>query len=386
DQERSGAHTVSYTGALALLATLAATVGGDSDIPRELDAIPDMLALLLGQESWEELAARYGDRRCYWFVGGGPNTATAWEAALKMSEASHAMAAGFNCEQFLHGAWAALEREDAVFLVAPPGPSHERCLAVGRGGGRWRGRRRIVARPLGSPARVLAAAAAAAVAEAIARRQPGAPFLVVAPALLRRRLDLRQKEVVVRPLHRDLLADELLDRLERQGARLVHEADRLAARPRAPRSADPVHVVLGVLREIPVDDVGHRLDVQPARGDVGRDQDGQPPLLEVVQDLETPLLVDVAGERARLPGVARQPVLEATRLLARVREDQDAVAALPAQEAQQQRQLLVAADVEERLLDPLGRFLLRHDRDLRRVVHEFPGELEHPERQRRGEE
>ena len=132
DQERSGAHTISYTAALALLATLAATVGGDSDIPRELDAIPDMLALLLGQESWEELAARYGDRRCYWFVGGGPNTATAWEAALKMSEASHAMAAGFNCEQFLHGAWAALEREDAVFLVAPPGPSHERCLAVAR--------------------------------------------------------------------------------------------------------------------------------------------------------------------------------------------------------------------------------------------------------------
>src|SRR4030095_2430342 len=40
--------------------------------------------------------------------------------------------AGFNCEQFLHGAWAALEREDVVFLVAPPGPSHERCLAVAR--------------------------------------------------------------------------------------------------------------------------------------------------------------------------------------------------------------------------------------------------------------
>src|SRR5213594_2255384 len=43
------------------------------------------------------------------------------------------------------------------------------------------------------------------------------------------------------------------------------------------------------------------------------------------------------------------------------------------QEAQQQRELLVPADVEERLLDALGRLLLRHDRDLSRVVHELPG-------------
>ena len=132
DQERSGAHTVSYTSALALLTTLAAAIGGNGDVVHELDAIPDMLALLLGQESWEELAGRFADRHRYWFVGGGPNTATAYEAALKMGEAAHATTAGFNCEQFLHGAWAALEAEDAVFLVAPPGPSHERCLAVAR--------------------------------------------------------------------------------------------------------------------------------------------------------------------------------------------------------------------------------------------------------------
>jgi len=132
DQESSGAHTVSYTAALAILAKLAAGAGGKAEVARSIDGIPDMLAFLLGQESWEDLAARYGERRCYWFVGGGPNTATAWEAALKMSEASHAQAVGFNCEQFLHGAWAALEREDVVFLIAPPGPSYERCLAAAR--------------------------------------------------------------------------------------------------------------------------------------------------------------------------------------------------------------------------------------------------------------
>ena len=52
--------------------------------------------------------------------------------ALKMNEASHAPAVGFNCEQFLHGAWAALERDDVVFMIAPPGPSHERCIAAAR--------------------------------------------------------------------------------------------------------------------------------------------------------------------------------------------------------------------------------------------------------------
>jgi glucosamine--fructose-6-phosphate aminotransferase (isomerizing) len=132
DQEASLAHTVSYTCALAVLGALAAAVGGNEEVAHAIDAIPDALAMLLGQESWEELAARFGDRRRYWFVGGGPNTATAYEAALKMKEAAHVTAEGLNCEQFLHGAWAGVDSEDAVFVIAPPGPSRDRGLAVAR--------------------------------------------------------------------------------------------------------------------------------------------------------------------------------------------------------------------------------------------------------------
>jgi glucosamine--fructose-6-phosphate aminotransferase (isomerizing) len=132
DQEASSAHTVSYTCALAVLAALAAAVGGDADFAHAIEEIPDALALLLGQESWEELAARFGDRGRYWFVGGGPNTATAYEAALKMKEAAHATAEGVNCEQFLHGAWASVEAADVVFVIAPPGPARERGVAVAR--------------------------------------------------------------------------------------------------------------------------------------------------------------------------------------------------------------------------------------------------------------
>ena len=132
ETEASRAHTVSYTSALALLAMLAAEVGHDDAFRREVDGLPDHLALLLGQESWEELAKRFAGRRRYWLVGGGPNAATALEGALKMTEATDASASGFDCEQFLHGPCAALTSDDLVVLVAPPGQSRARGLDVAR--------------------------------------------------------------------------------------------------------------------------------------------------------------------------------------------------------------------------------------------------------------
>jgi glutamine---fructose-6-phosphate transaminase (isomerizing) len=132
EQERSSCHTVSYTAALAMAATLAAAVGHDDETAHQLDAIPDLLATLLGQEAWEDLATRFGGRRRYWLVGGGPNAATAYEAALKLEEAAWTPAIGLSCEQFLHGPWAAVEPDDVVVLVAPPGPSHARCADAAR--------------------------------------------------------------------------------------------------------------------------------------------------------------------------------------------------------------------------------------------------------------
>ena len=132
DHEASSCHTVSYTCALAMLAALAAAVGHDEETARQLDAIPDQLAMLLGQESWEELAARFGGRRRYWIVGGGPNVATAYEAALKLGEGAWAPSVGLGTEQFLHGGWAALEPDDLVVLIAPPGAAHARAIDAAR--------------------------------------------------------------------------------------------------------------------------------------------------------------------------------------------------------------------------------------------------------------
>jgi hypothetical protein len=128
--------------------------------------------------------------------------------------------------------------------------------------------------------------------------------------------------------------------------------------------------------------VAHALDVQATRGDVRGHEHWQLALLEVGEDAQPPLLVDVAGEGTSLPAVAAQPVLEPPRLLARVGEDEDAAAALALEQAEEQRELLVAPHVVEHLLGLLHRLLLGGDGDLGGVVHELPRQLHHPERQR----
>src|SRR2546430_3027869 len=72
EQESSAAHTISYTCAMTLLAALAAELGGADGVRREIDHLPDQLAMLLGQDDLDRLAARVADPRQYRIVGGGP--------------------------------------------------------------------------------------------------------------------------------------------------------------------------------------------------------------------------------------------------------------------------------------------------------------------------
>ena len=132
DVEASGAHTVGYTTAVSVLAVLATALGDNDGARRALGAIPDQLATLLGQESWDDLGARLAARRRVWFVGGGPNAATALEGALKLAETAWASTVAFEPESFLHGPSAAMEGDDALVLIAPPGPARSRALDVAR--------------------------------------------------------------------------------------------------------------------------------------------------------------------------------------------------------------------------------------------------------------
>src|SRR3990172_1253375 len=67
---------------------------------------------------------------------------------------------------------------------------------------------------------------------------------------------------VAGPFYRDLLPDVLLDRIEIERAFLVCQGDRLSFSPGTRGAADPVDIVLAVLGEVVVDDVGNRVNVQ----------------------------------------------------------------------------------------------------------------------------
>ena len=141
-------------------------------------------------------------------------------------------------------------------------------------------------------------------------------------------------------------------------------------------------VVLGVLRQVPVVDVADVGDVEPAGRHVRRHEDRHAPVLEPLERLETLPLIHVPAEGPRRVAVPLEPLDQPVHLVTGVGEDEGAPAGLRAEEPQQEAELLVAPRVVEELLHALHGHLLRRDRDLRGVVHELVGQLEHPERER----
>src|SRR5262245_31813031 len=97
-------------------------------------------------------------------------------------------------------------------------------------------------------------------------RRPWMAVTVSPPVavLARRMVDRMDEHRLVRDLVRELEPDVGLDRLEPLDVLLARKADRVAGRSGARRAPHSMHIVLGVEREVVVDDVGHALDVEPA--------------------------------------------------------------------------------------------------------------------------
>ena len=136
-QERSAAHTVSYTTAISILAHLAGRIGyhrTGSGVPGEgflREEIPAALRAALGAEGEvERLAREHAGRRRIWLAGGGPSAVTAEEVALKIKETSYLQAEGMSTETMLHGPFQCVEAEDLFILVAPAGAAQKRTLEV----------------------------------------------------------------------------------------------------------------------------------------------------------------------------------------------------------------------------------------------------------------
>ena len=105
--ERSVAATKTYT---ASLGAVAALVG-------DVSAIPAAMARQLGRDvaipEWERVAV----------IGRGANYGTAFEAALKISELTGAVAVPYSSADFLHGPIAIVEPGFPLLAIAPAGPT-----------------------------------------------------------------------------------------------------------------------------------------------------------------------------------------------------------------------------------------------------------------------
>lgn len=136
-QERSSAHTVSYTAAVAVLARLAGRIGfhrtGSETLDDELlrDKVPDAMRSALGREDQAgALAREHAGPRRIWLAGGGPSAVTAEEVAIKIKESSYLQAEGMATEALLHGPFQCVEAEDLFVLVAPAGAAQGRTLEI----------------------------------------------------------------------------------------------------------------------------------------------------------------------------------------------------------------------------------------------------------------
>jgi glutamine---fructose-6-phosphate transaminase (isomerizing) len=136
-QERSAAHTMSYTAAVSVLAHLAGRIGhhrtGSGTLPEAFlrNELPAALGAALGaEERVASLAREHLTRRRIWILGGGPSAVTAEEVALKIKETSYLQAEGASTEMMLHGPFQCVEAEDLFVLIAPAGAAQERTLEV----------------------------------------------------------------------------------------------------------------------------------------------------------------------------------------------------------------------------------------------------------------
>ncbi len=141
-QEKSPAHTVSYTSTIALLALLAERTGlqrtGSGSLPDNFlaEEVPAAIQAALDTETEVAALARENHgRRRIWLAGGGPSAITASEISLKIKETSYLQAEGMSTEALLHGPFQCVEAEDLFVLLAPEGAARERTVELAEAAG-----------------------------------------------------------------------------------------------------------------------------------------------------------------------------------------------------------------------------------------------------------
>jgi glutamine---fructose-6-phosphate transaminase (isomerizing) len=118
--DHSWANTMSYTTQLAAFARLATGVprSGMQSLSDDLERLPAVLRRTLRIESSiRQLARVIAARSRVTFLGSGLDAITALEAALKIRETCSHPASAYHPEQFLHGPFLSLDRDEAVVAL-----------------------------------------------------------------------------------------------------------------------------------------------------------------------------------------------------------------------------------------------------------------------------
>ena len=144
--------------------------------------------------------------------------------------------------------------------------------------------------------------------------------------------------------HADLLLGERLDAAEQPVLARLGEGDGNALAPGAAGAADAVDVGLGRLGDVEVDDVGEVLDVEPAGGDVGGDEQIDGAAAGALHDAVALVLGHAAMQRLDPIAAAGEALGEAVDLVAGAAEDERERRRLEVEHAAQGRDLLGAGE------------------------------------------
>jgi glucosamine--fructose-6-phosphate aminotransferase (isomerizing) len=135
DQDPSSTHSISYVAALTRLGQIAARLAallGHAEQAQRLEeglaALPALMEDILAREDEVRKIASeaVAQQRRIYFVGAGPNAATAPEGALKAKEASYVTTEGFELEQAIHGPQVAFEAKDLLIPIVVKGGAQAR--------------------------------------------------------------------------------------------------------------------------------------------------------------------------------------------------------------------------------------------------------------------
>jgi hypothetical protein len=179
---------------------------------------------------------------------------------------------------------------------------------------------------------------------------------------------------------------QLLDRGKIGALRGIAQRDRHARSAGARRPSDAMHVDLRLVRNIEIDDMGDAVDVDAARGDVGRDQDRHAAESEFGERALARRLRLVAVDRFGADARARQALGDAIGAVLGPREDERTRHRGVAEEARENTGLLRGGDEHDVLIDALDWRRRRGDRNANRLAQDAGRKAFDAAGHRRGEE